>query len=294
MASFQSKLFYVFLRLIHKKSWLRNQLVLRRYNLYHYPLPPKNTTENSVVCKGQINNRNIFTLTPKNKTHATHILYFHGGAYVQGFTKPHWHFLTELVQLSGCAITAPDYPVAPKFSCKDTFALVTALYEQLLHTIAAENIVLMGDSAGGGIALALAQKIKEERLPQPGKLLLLSPWLDIALENPAINDLDRVDPFSGVRALRQAGKLYAGDLRTDHYWVSPIHGPLDGLGQISVFAGSKEIFVADTRKLKALTTAKGIAINYYEYADMVHAWMFLHFPESQKAKRQIIELLLHA
>lgn len=289
LASIQSKLFYVFLRLINKKNWLKHQVALKKYNLYHYPVPPKKTSEKCRVSKTQINGRNIFTLQAKNKNHAIHILYFHGGAYAQGFTKPHWYFLTELAVRSGCAVTAPDYPVAPKYSCRDTFALATAVYEELIHTTLPENIVLMGDSAGGGIALALAQKIKETGLPRPGNLLLLCPWLDITLENPAIKDIDPVDPFSGVAALQQAGRLYAGELSTAHYLVSPINGALEGLGQISIFAGSREIFVADARKLKSLAEAKGIPINYYEYAEMVHAWVFLHFPESKKAKQQVLD-----
>ena len=104
-----------------------------------------------------------------------------------------------------------------------------------------------------------------------------------------------MDPFLGKEGLRQAGKLYAGDTVPDHYLVSPINGSLAGLGKISLFAGSKEILVADTRKLKSLAEANGIDLDYYEYEDMVHAWMFLHFlPESRRAKQKIMDLIRQA
>lgn len=67
--------------------------------------------------------------------------------------------------------------------------------KQLISTINPAELIFMGDSAGGGFALALAQKIRDENDPQPGQIILLSPWLDITLTNPNINDIDGIDPF---------------------------------------------------------------------------------------------------
>ena len=150
----------------------------------------------------------------------------------------------------------------------------------------------MGDSAGGGFALALAQKMLTEGVVQPSQIILLSPWLDISLSNPLIEQLDMLDPFLGIEGLKLAAQAYAGDTSLNHYQLSPIHGPLDGLGQISLFIGTKEILLADTRKLKDLMHRKNIPLNYFEYEDMVHVWMFLNLPESKKARQQIIDLLM--
>jgi acetyl esterase/lipase len=133
--------------------------------------------------------------------------------------------------------------------------------------------------------------MKFESIAQPNQIILLSPWLDITLKNPEIEEIDPVDPFLGVSSLREAGKIYAGDTDPENYLLSPINGPLDGLGQITLFIGTNDLLVADTRKLKAIAHAKGVVINYYEYQEMTHVWMLLNFPESKKAKQEIIELI---
>jgi len=234
-------------------------------------------------------------LQPKNKKTSTrHILYLHGGAYVQGFNKFHWRFMAFLVKSTGCTIIAPDYPLAPHHNYRDAFSMVTEVYRKMIAEVAPRNLILMGDSSGGGFALALAQKLKEENLDQPGQIILLSPWLDIELINPDIKDLEPVDPFLDQASLQQAGKLYAAGTSPGYYLLSPINGCLEELGNIAVFAGSKEILVADARKLNGLAALKGVNLTYYEYEDMVHAWMFLKLPESKKARKQVVDHITHS
>jgi acetyl esterase/lipase len=196
-----------------------------------------------------------------------------------------------MLKATGCTITAPDYPLAPTYTYVDAFDMVVKLYKQMMQTNEAENMILMGDSAGGGFALALAQRLRDEHLPQPGQIILLSPWLDITLTNESIKSIDRKDPFLGIEGLLEAGKQYAGLTSPDHYLLSPVYGSLKGLGNIFVFAGSNEILVADTRKLKSLAAKQQVEIIYYEYPDMFHAWMLLNLPESKKAKQQLAVLI---
>lgn len=172
--------------------------------------------------------------------------------------------------------------------------MVIPLYQDLLLKTRPEDLILMGDSAGGGFALALAQKMSDEQVSQPKHIILLSPWLDISLTNPAIKEIEPSDSFLGVEGLQLAGKAFAGGTNPDYYLLSPINGTLEGLGKISLFIGSKEILAADARKLKALAESKGIGINYFEYEDMLHVWMLLNFPESKKARQQIFDLIRHS
>ncbi|WP_188133918.1 alpha/beta hydrolase fold domain-containing protein [Chitinophaga sp. CF418] len=277
------------MRLINKKGFLGRQLRTGRFNRFDCAEPPSSLFGN--VTKIKQDGQNVFTLEAVGGGSNIHILYLHGGAYVQRFTLLHWLFLSDLIKATGVGITAPDYPLAPAYTYKEAFTMVEAVYKQLTTKYDASRLILMGDSAGGGFALALAQKLKKDNVPVPARIILLSPWLDISLENPVINSLDPADPFLGVESLRQVGKLYAGGTGTDNHLLSPINGPLTGLGKIAVFAGANEILVADARKLKELALSQGTDLEYYEYPDMVHAWMLLDFPESKQAKRQIIDLI---
>lgn len=234
---------------------------------------------------------NVFTLNHPIAKSSICVVYLHGGAYVQGFTKLHWSFITQMIESTHCTVIAPDYPLAPQYTYKATFELVISVYKQVTVNTDPANIILMGDSSGGGLALAIAQQLKKDNVSQPAQIILLSPWLDITLSNREIEALDSRDPSLGIKGLLMAGRAYAGDTDPYHFLLSPIYGSLEGLGFISVFAGTNEILVADTRKLKQIADAKGIPFRYFEYPGMIHAWMLLGFPESRTARKQIFELI---
>lgn len=253
--------------------------------------PPKKLYEHLDIEHFQSKERNVFSLKPKNCQSSTYILYLHGGGYLFGFNTIHWKFIDTLVQALNCTFIAPDYPVAPRFTVIDSFEMVLPIYKDLANRVGGEKIILMGDSAGGGFALALAQKIKEDGIEQPCQIILLSPWLDITLQNPEIIALDSEDPILGIHGLRLAGEAYAGGLDLSNYLLSPINGNFEGLGKISIFMGTKDILLADARKLIKIAEGKGIHINYYEYEEMVHVWLIFDMPESKKAIEQIDDLV---
>ncbi len=292
MASRESRLFYLFLRFIKKKKFLEMQFVFEKFDFYNSKEPPKEINKVCHVEKRHFNGRNVFTLTPKAKKSNIQILYLHGGAYVQNFVKQHWKFLSLLVEQTHCTITAPDYPLAPKHTYRDAFEMVIPLYKEIILGADSAHTILMGDSAGGGFALALAQRMKSDDVAQPTKIILLSPWLDITLKNPEIEKIDLIDPFLGVAGLRKAGLSYAGNSDPENFMLSPIYGPLEQIAGISIFIGSRDLLVADARKLNMLAMEKNISINYREYKDMVHVWMFLNFPESKEARKEIVALIM--
>jgi epsilon-lactone hydrolase len=292
MASLESKLFYALLRLINKKKFLEMQFAFGKFDFYNSTEPPRKIHKVCRVTSRQVHGRAVFTLAPKLR-HASgiHILYLHGGAYIQNFVRQHWLFLSFLVEQTQCTITAPDYPLAPAHTYADAFAMVEPLYEAWVQAAGMGRTLLMGDSAGGGFALALAQCVKHNGMRQPSKIILLSPWLDITLTNPDIEKIDPLDPFLSVQGLRKAGLAYAGNASPVDFRLSPLYGSLNGVAEISIFIGSKDILAADARKLAAMATEQGITVNYREYKDMVHVWMLLNFRESKQARIEIVQLI---
>jgi len=291
MASIQSKLLETIMRLLHVKKYFTKAFDEGRTAGGQSKGPPRLYYSKMKIKKTHFKKRHIFTIKPIGKRAKTTILFLHGGGYINGFHLTHWMFIHTLVSEANCTVVAPDYPLTPEFTYKDAFEMVIPIYKKLAKKAGAANLILMGDSAGGGFALAVAQKMKEEHFEQPAQIILLSPWLDITLENKEVVAEDDGDPLLCISGLQSIGKAYAGKTDPHHFMLSPINGPVEGLGKISIFIGTKEILEADARKLKEKAQAKGVSINYYEYQDMMHDWVLYALPESRQAIDQIISLI---
>lgn len=290
MASFESRLFELFLCVTDRK---KRDGLHRFVNRMVSPTPPRKMYEKyNINDAWRVNGQTVFTLSPKGSTGKTHILYLHGGAYIKNFCNQHWRFLGRLIDELHCTITAPDYPLAPQHTYKDAFAMVLPIYKKLVEKVGAANLTVMGDSAGGGMGLALAKKLRdEEQVKQPKNIILLSPWLDVTMMNPDIAEVEKKDPMLGVPGLIAAGKMYAGDANPNNYLISPINGSLKGLGPITLFVGTHDVFIADCRKLERQATEEGVKICCCERKSMMHVWMLFSFPESKVATKQIIEII---
>jgi len=289
--SIQAKFLSLVLRLSNLKKSLDKALDYGSMATGKSSPPPKSMFLNFDIENTQSCGRNVYTLRPKTGAGNRHIFYLHGGAYILGFNRLHWSYIARLIQSTGCTIVAPDYPLAPEYTWSDSFRMVEPIYRDLVARVGGENVVLMGDSAGGGFALALAQKMKQESVGPARQIILLSPWLDIALDNQDIADLVAKDPILEVRALKRAGRCYAGDSSLSSFLVSPINGDMHGLGEISLFVGTHDIMLADARRLRTMAKDKGISISFFEYEGMLHVWMLFNLPESKKALDQVVGLL---
>ena len=102
-------------------------------------------------------------MKPLNNIGEKHILYLHGGGYVYEITNLHWEFLGKLIDALKCTITIPIYPLAPKHQYQEVFDMIVPIYQQIISEVKPEDIVIMGDSAGGGMSLSLAQLLKEKK-----------------------------------------------------------------------------------------------------------------------------------
>lgn len=268
------------------KSFAENKFLHRPARL------PESLKEKYDVHISQKNERKIWTIQYKENPSDTIIFYLHGGAYVSNVFPQHWDVMEAFLAKQNLRIILPDYPLAPTHTYQETYRFVQEIYEELLEKHKASNIVFMGDSAGAGLALGLAQKLRNEKKTQPQQIILLAPWLDLTMSNPDITPVVKKDKMLSIEGLMMAGKAYAGDEDLKNYQLSPIYGDLNGLPKVSIFIGTHDLFIADCRKFQQFLSEQGIEHAYYEYPKMPHVWMAVtSLPEAKDAINRVLELI---
>jgi acetyl esterase/lipase len=286
---FASKLIQFLLVLIGFKSRMGRNIAKDKYRKKPARLP-KSILKNNTVEVSEIAGKKVWTFSPKKAQSDSVILFLHGGAYYANISFLHWRFLKQLLMHTSAKIIVPDYPLAPQFTAKDTYLFLDEVYEKLIKQNPSKKIVLMGDSAGGGLALGYAQKIRNEKILQPTQIVLFSPWLDVSMSNPEIEIHDKADKVLNLNGLKEAGKNYAGSLGFFDYRVSPLYGELQNLGQITIFVGTKELLIADARRFRQIVKENNIEINYFEYNMMFHDWILV---PCLKATKNVIKTTTH-
>lgn len=247
-------------------------------------------------CKMEIEeyqNRKVYKFTSKQNTSSDLVIfYLHGGSYVGNFVPEHWDFLRDIIKDTNATIIAPDYPLVPSANYKEVFEFVEPLYRKVRQENQNTKFILMGDSAGGGLSLALAEKLAEETPIQPDKILLLSPWLDVTMTNPKIAEIEKTDPVLKVPTLKAAGLLYAGEDGMDSYLVNPIKGPVEKLKNVVIITGTNDILNPDAHLLVEKATKQGVTIRLEETQGAQHVWMLGRYkavPLAEEGYQKVIK-----
>ena len=247
---------------------------------------PKSIRRSYLVTTRRVHAREVATFEHREQVTRNHLIFFHGGAYVFEASPFHWTLAKKILEKSFCRITLVDYPLAPEHGYQETLGMAEAAFDLLSREYPGDRFFFLGDSAGGGLALALSQKLTLERpVAVPAGNILLSPWLDLTMSNPDIKDLEQLDPILTVAMLRRAASFYAKGDDQAHYWMSPINGAFENLPPTLVFYGTRELFHADCRRLRSMVSSLGPRFQFREYEGMLHDWSIFPIPES----RQVIE-----
>jgi acetyl esterase/lipase len=231
----------------------------------------------------------VVTITPKGGAApgAPHLFYLHGGGYVLDVAGLHFETVCKLCKMLGASATVPIYPLAPEHKAPEVLAAMRGLYDEVAEQHGADKLTMMGDSAGGGMTLALAQMLKADGGAMPASLVLWSPWLDATATAEGQSAIERKDRMLSQSGLKACGKAYGGDLPLDDPRLSPLFGALDGLPPMAIFSGTSDVLLVDGQRLAAKLQEKGVTtFVYHQYADMFHVWMLLPVPEGRQALAQ--------
>ncbi|MCC2978242.1 alpha/beta hydrolase [Sphingomonas sp. PL-96] len=234
------------------------------------------------VSKSVVDGRTVYTVVPRQGGNRRRIVYLHGGAYIGPMSSLQWSIVSGLAERTGATVIVPDYGLAPRHSWRDGYALMDRVYGGLLSRSRPQDVILSGDSAGGGFALGFALWLKDQRKPLPAGLVLFSPWLNLTLHNPAQEALDDRDPILARPALNYGARLWAAGLPLEDPRISPVLGSLSGLPPIFVASGTADLLHADALQLLQRGRAAGVGLDYDEGRNQTHAWSIVPMPEAER------------
>ncbi|MFM8542853.1 MAG: alpha/beta hydrolase fold domain-containing protein [Chakrabartia sp.] len=224
----------------------------------------------------------VWHIAPKQGGSRT-LLYFHGGGYVYAASNFHWGFLCHLAEAHNISIIAPLSPLAPEHAAETTTRFALDLYRHVLASHSVEDLVMGGDSAGGGLTAATLMAARDAGLPLPARALLICPWLNAEPNHPDQAIIEPRDAILTRSGIADAGRIYADTLPVQDPRVSPIHGDWSGFPPLYVLSGGDDILVADARALQARLPDHV----YQEEAGMIHDWPIFTFPESRAAQKRM-------
>ncbi len=225
---------------------------------------------------------------------AKHVIYLPGGAYLLEATTFHRQFAEKLVSKYGLSVTLIDYPKSPEHTFKVTHDLAHKAYLELLGRFPDQEFCLMGDSAGGGLALAFLQTLRDQgSSPLPGRTVLISPWLDLSMSHPDLPAYDIREQILPLEGLKHAALLYSGNHDLKDPLLSPLYGDLNDLGEIMLIFGSEEVFYPDCMSLiDKIERSRATRVEWKIGEGLIHAWPIFPFRESRVTLDEIAHFLL--
>jgi epsilon-lactone hydrolase len=220
----------------------------------------------------------VHTLSPLVESPgAPTILYLHGGGFIHDFAHQHFTYMTSIVEGSGATVIAPQYPLAPEHTWRDSFEQVV----ELARTVD----VVMGDSAGGGYALAVSQALAAEGVARD--TVLVAPIIDLTLSSGKTAEYDAVDPWLASDGIVHAAAAWAGEDDPALPQLSPMFGSFEGLGRVLVFTGTRDLLHPQARQLvRRLPTAQLVTER-----GCVHNYPILPIPEATRALHTLEQFL---
>ncbi len=216
-------------------------------------------------------------VTARNSTaESPVVLYLHGGGYFGCSAETHRPLVGSLVSRLHARAFVPDYRLAPEHPYPAALDDALQSYRYLLHDlhIPATRIVLAGDSAGGGLALAAAMRLRDENLPQPAAIVTFSPWTDLAVTGLSIEEnSERCAMFAAI-TIRRAAPLYLGNTLATDPGASPLYGNFHGLAPLLIHAGTDEVLRDDAVRVAERAHASGVTVEFRLWPRVPHVWQF--------------------
>ena len=237
----------------------------------------------------EIQGSKVYYATSKDHPdeYSRNILIIHGGAYLMDIT--YRDSFREMVDWCDARLCIPLFQPVFGGTYKEAYDLILEVYKDVLEDD--HELVLVGDSSGGGLALGFVEYIQTLGMELPDKIVLNCPWLDVTLSNPEVPNYEERDILLGTYGLRILGEMWAGDLDPKDYRISPIYGEIHDLPKTLILTGTEEIFYPDVMDLYSRMKEGGMDVRLIYGEGLYHFYSEWNTPEGYTARRLIAQFI---
>lgn len=228
-------------------------------------------------------------VVPQGTREGRTMLYLHGGAYTMGSPRSHRPLVARLAEAARAVAIAADYRLGPEHRFPSALEDAVAVYRALLE-LGAEpgQLVVAGDSAGGGLALALALALKNQGLPQPAGFFVISPWTDLTQSGASYRTKADTDPMITKAGLDLNALAYLGGLDPRDPLASPAFGDFEGVAPVLIQTGSEEALLSDSLAMADILAHARVEVRLEVWPEMIH--VFHAWSGGLQAARRAIRL----
>lgn len=248
--------------------------------LFHVPIRTK-------VEKLEVNGISAEWISRKNQPNDRAIIYLHGGYYVSGSPRTHRSIAARIGKVSNSPVLLLDYHLAPENKFPAALEDSVSAYSWILKYkgILPDKVVIVGDSAGGGLTLATLIKIRSDNEILPAGGVCLSPWTDLAVTGKSVKTNAKIDLLITENEAHQAAEYYLGDLDRTNPLASPLYAKLDGLPPLLIQVGTAEVLLDDSTRFAKKAQESGVQVELDLWEGMFHVFQMFGYlmPESKKA-----------
>jgi monoterpene epsilon-lactone hydrolase len=233
-------------------------------------------------------------LTPPGVSNGRVVLYLHGGSYMSGSCNSHRPLAANIAIASKARVLTLDYRLAPEHPHPAAVEDAVAAYKWLIDgRVDPKHLAIAGDSAGGGLVIALLVSLRDAKIPLPAAGVCLSPWTDLAFTGETWKSKIAVDLIIHAYKEHAFAKMYMGGLDPKTPLVSPLYADLKGLPPLLVQVGTDEVLLSDAIRLVERAKQDGVNAIIDEWKRMQHVWQFAgsFMPEGRRAVEQIGEFI---
>lgn len=257
---------------------------IRKEDIHH---PKGKFFKQKGVRKFEVSNT-LITEIKKTDTTNKLLIFIHGGAFICGPAQHHWDSLKEIVTHTNSTAWMCDYPKAPEHKILELSKNIDEVYDAALKIYSSDQIILIGDSAGGTLITALTQRLIQKGIDLPNKIILVSPVMDASMTNSKIAEIDKIDPMLSKVGVLSAKKMCAGLDNLGNAMISPLNGSFIGFPTTILFIAEHDITYPD--QLLAIKKMKDAKVNLevVKGINMPHIWLFLPVMKEAKSALKLL------